>query len=200
MKQIFSIFWLIVFTQLVVACKSNRTKQDFLDEFRENNYNFKLDRKIKFEGISFAFNSSFDIHYSKDFIIKKSGIVKSFYPLNIYFSVEKFTPNDVSMPFIASEVLRDDLLNSFHDAYVKRRFNSINEASVTIKKALPKRWKLKGVIQTVRGNMSLNSFEYYAVASVEVKDAVFIFQWICRKEIMDYTFDDFERVLKSIQK
>ena len=48
--------------------------------------------------------------------------------------------------------------------------------------------------------MSLNSFEYYAVASVEEKDAVFIFQWICRKEIMDYTFDDFERVLKSIQK
>ncbi|MNY25035.1 hypothetical protein D3C86_1587900 [compost metagenome] len=104
------------------------------------------------------------------------------------------------MDFVSEFVVDTDLLNTFQDAYVWRRFESLNNAAISIKKELPKSFKHKGLIQTVSGDGSYSGQGYYATSTIKVNDKYYVFQWITSKPIMNYSFDDFERILKSVRK
>lgn len=170
------------------------------EEFKTNHYNFKLDKTLKYEGISFQLPKHFARHYSHNFTVKNSSLTRFSNALNIYFSVERFNKSDLNRPFVADFVIKGDLLNTFQDAYVSRRYGSLDNAGISIKKELPKNFKHKGIIQTVAGDGDYSGQTYYATATVKVKDNYYVFQWISSKPIMNYTYDDFERILKSIQK
>ncbi|AEA44489.1 hypothetical protein [Fluviicola taffensis] len=170
------------------------------EEFKTNHFNLKLDKTLKYEGISFKLPSSFTRHFSHLHTVKNSSLTRNCGALNIYFSVERFDKKDLKRAFVSEYGIENDLLNTFQDAYVWRRYESLNEAGISIKKELPKSLKQKGVIQTVAGDGDYGTQTYYATSTIKVADNYYVFQWISSKPIMNYTYDDFERILKSIRK
>lgn len=178
----------------------NKENKEIREAFKKNHYNFALDKTIKYEGISFHIPKHFKRYYSHNFTIKNSSITRTSNALNIYFSVERFTKSDLRREFVSDFIIKHDLLNTFQDAYVWRRFASIDNGGISIKKELPKNLKQKGVIQTVAGDGAYAGMTYYATATIQVKDNYYVFQWITSKQIMNYTYDDFERILKSVKK
>lgn len=188
-------------TILLAGCFDyDKENKEIRAAFKNNHYNFKLDKTITYEGISFTIPDHFKRYYSHNYTVKNSSITRTSNALNIYFSVERFSKSDLYREFVSDFIIKNDLLNTFQDAYVWRRYASLDNAGTSIKKELPKNLKQKGVIQTISGDGSYSGQTYYVTATIKIKDDYFVFQWITSKPIMNYTYDDFERILKSVKK
>lgn len=192
--------YVIILPFILLGCvdfeKENREAKE---QFIQNNYNLELTKTYKYNGISFKLPENFKQNYSKNYTINNASFTRTSNPLKIYFSVESFDESDLQRKFISDFVIQDDLLNSFQDAYIWKRYESLNNGAISIKKTLPKHFKLNGVIQTVSGEGIYGSSEYYATSTIELNKKYYVFQWICAQEMMNYTFDDFEHILKSIR-
>jgi hypothetical protein len=68
-----------------------------------------------------------------------------------------------------------------------------------LKKDLPKSVKYKGVVQVVREYSSKDDPDYYAVATMKIKNRYYIFTWLTGKEMMSYTYDDFIDILETVR-
>ncbi|MDR0802161.1 hypothetical protein [Fluviicola sp.] len=192
---------LLVFFILVGSCVNyDKENKEIREVFKKNHYNFALDKTVKYEGISFRIPKHFKQYYSHNYTIKNSSITLTSSALNIYFSVERFTKADLHREFVSDFIIKSDLLNTFQNAYVWRRYASLDNGGASIKKELPRNLKQKGVIQTVAGDGPYSSKTYYITATIRVEDNYYVFQWITSKQIMSYTYDDFERILKSVKK
>ncbi|MNK27378.1 hypothetical protein D3C87_457330 [compost metagenome] len=195
------LLFLLIPTFILAGCFDfDKENKEIREEFKKNHYNLELDKTVKYQGISFKIPEHFKQNYSHNYTIKNSSLTRSCNALGIYFSVEKFDKSDLHMDFVSEFVVDTDLLNTFQDAYVWRRFESLNNAAISIKKELPKSFKHKGLIQTVSGDGSYSGQGYYATSTIKVNDKYYVFQWITSKPIMNYSFDDFERILKSVRK
>lgn len=194
------LFLLLPFILMGGCVDYDKENREVREAFKANHYNFALDKTIKYEGISFRIPKHFKRYYSHNYTIKNSSITRTSNALNIFFSVERFTKADLHRDFVSDFIIKDDLLNTFQDAYAWRRYTSVDNGGASIKKELPKNLKQKGVIQTIAGENSYNGMVYYATATIQVKDNYYVFQWITGKPIMSYTYDDFERILKSVKK
>jgi hypothetical protein len=192
---------LLIPTFLVVGCFDyDKENKEIREAFKTNHYNFKLDKTLKYEGISFKLPDHFKKNYSHNYTIKNSSLTRTSNALNIYFSVERFNQSDLNRDFVYDFVVENDLLNTFQDAYVWRRYESLNNAGVSIKKELPKACKHKGVIQTISGNGTYSGQAYYITSTMKVGNDYYVFQWITSKPVMNYMYDDFEEILKSVRK
>lgn len=192
---------LLIPTFLVVGCFDyDKENKEIREAFKTNHYNFKLDKTLKYEGISFKLPDHFKKNYSHNYTIKNSSLTRICNALNIYFSVERFNQSDLNRDFVYDFVVEDDLLNTFQDAYVWRRYESLDNSGVSIKKELPKACKHKGVIQTISGDGTYSGRTYYITSTIKVGNDYYVFQWITSKPVMNYTYDDFEQILKSVQK
>lgn len=186
---------------LIVGCFDyDKENKEIREAFKNNRYNFELDKTLKYEGISFKIPKHFTPNYSHNYTIKNSSLTRISNAFNIYFSVERFNSSDLNRDFVSDHVIEGDLLNTFQDAYVWRRYESLDNSGVSIKKELPKTFKNKGVIQTISGDGTYSGQAYYVTSTIKVKDNYYVFQWITSKPIMNYTYDDFERILKSVRK
>jgi hypothetical protein len=186
---------------LLTGCPDyDKKNREIREDFKNNHFNLKQDKTLKYEGISFKLPASFKRHYTHHYTVKNSSLTRVCRALNIYFSVERFDRSDLKRPFVKDYLIHKDLLNTFQDAYVWRRFESLDESGISIKKELPKAFKHKGVIQTIVGDGYYGDQTYYITSTIKVADSYYVFQWISSKPIMNYTYDDFERILKSIQK
>lgn len=186
---------------LVVGCYDyDKENKEIREAFKNNHYNFKLDKTLKYEGISFKLPDHFKQNYSHNYTIKNSSLTRTSNAFNIYFSVERFNQSDLNREFVYDFVIKGDLLNTFQNAYVWRRFESLDNSGVSIKKELPKNFKHKGLIQTVSGDGTYSGQAYYVTSTLKVGKEYYVFQWITSKPIMNYTYDDFERILKSVRK
>jgi len=192
---------LLIPTFLVAGCFDyDKENKEIREAFKTNHYNFKLDKTLKYEGISFKIPEHFKKNYSHNYTIKNSSLTRTCDALNIYFSVERFTNSDLNRDFVSDFVVEDDLLNTFQDAYVWRRYESLDNAGVSIKKELPKTFKHKGVIQTISGDGTYSGRAYYVTSTMKVGNDYYVFQWITSKPVMNYVYDDFEQILKSVRK
>ena len=199
--MIYRLFLLFIPLFLIVGCFDfEKENKEIREAFKNNHYNFKLDKTLKYEGISFKIPKHFNRDYSHTYTIKNSSLTRNSSAFNIYFSVERFNQSDLYRDFVADYVIEDDLLNTFQDAYVWRRYLSLDNASVSIKKELPKTFKHKGVIQTVSGDGTYSGQAYYITSTIKSGNDYYVFQWITSKPVMNYTYDDFERILKSVRK
>jgi len=199
-------FLIILLIPMLTACPgSNRSKQkqkDDVQAFYNNNYNFTNWKKHAYKGIKFKLPSSFEVDYGTRYCYKSSALTRRNYTLGVLFTVERFTEDDLESELMYNTVVEDDILNAFHDAYVDRRFRSLDEAGVSFKKDLRKNVKFKGVIQTVAGRTSEYAEEdlYYITATMQVDQSYYVFQFISAKALMDYVYDDFERLLATVRK
>ncbi|TSJ40185.1 hypothetical protein [Fluviicola chungangensis] len=200
--MIYRLVLLFIPTFLFVGCYDfDKENKEIREDFKKNHYNFNLNKTLKYEGISFKLPDHFKQNYSHTYTIKNSSLTRSSNAFNIYFSVERFNKSDLNREFVYDFVLADDdLLNTFQDAYVWRRFESLNNSGVSIKKELPKSFRNKGLIQTISGDGTYSGQTYYVTSTIKVKNDYYVFQWITSKPIMNYTYDDFERILKSVRK
>ena len=193
---------MIILLPLLTACPAdNEEAEDTLKTFRENDYNFSEFKKQGYKNIRFKMPKSFDIDYGNRHCYKSSALNRRDYTLGIIFTVERFTEDDLESELMEDYYLVDeDLLNSFHDAYADRRYESLTNASISFKKDTKKNIKFKGVTQTLSGrNSSYSDDVYYAMATLKVRKEYYIFQFISKREMMDYVYDDFERLLASVR-
>jgi hypothetical protein len=199
--MIYRLMLLFIPTFLMTGCFDyDKENKEIREAFKNNHYNFKLDKTLKYEGISFKLPDHFKQNYSHNYTIKNSSLTRTSNAFNIYFSVERFNKSDLNREFVSNFVVKEDLLNTFQDAYVWRRFESLDNSGVSIKKELPKTFKNKGLIQTISGDGTYSGQAYYVTSTLKVGKEYYVFQWITSKPIMNYTYDDFERILKSVRK
>lgn len=199
--MIYRLMFLFIPAFLIAGCFDyDKENKEIREAFKNNHYNFKLDKTLKYEGISFKLPDHFKQNYTHNYTIKNSSLTRTSNAFNIYFSVERFNKSDLYREFVTDFVVKNDLLNTFQDAYVWRRFESLDNSGVSIKKELPKTFKNKGLIQTVSGDGTYSGQAYYVTSTIKVGEEYYVFQWITSKPIMNYTYDDFERILKSVRK
>jgi hypothetical protein len=161
----------------------------------------KLEETIQYQNISFQLPGKFEQDYNHDYTVKSSSLTKENYVIGINFSVEHFTESDLEKPFIKENGFNINPLNTIHDAYIARRYNSLVDGGIAIKKTFNKKKNYKGLIQMVSGNDEYSSDEtYYATATIQLDKDYYVFQWITTQEMMSYVYDDFERVLYSVKK
>lgn len=199
MKNIFSICLLSI---LLAACASETKKeQETFEDFKENHYNFKWTKEIGYGKIKFKLPQVFENSLATHFTITSNAKTLQSLAIPIYFSVERFSEKDKQRSFVRDYVVQENLLNTFHDAYIYKRYNSLYQGSISIKKEVRKNVKFPGVIQVVAGesDYSDNSYLYYATATLQVKKEYYIFQFIADAELMAYVYDDFERILASVK-
>ncbi len=195
------IFFLILLPFLS-ACPDNSDKdqEDHVKAFRENGYDFTNLKKQGYKNIKFKMPTSFEFDYGMQYCFKNSGLVRRDQQLGIVFTVERLTENDLESELMEDYVIEDDLLNGFHNAYASRRYESLHNASISFKKDTKKNVKFKGITQTISGARSeYDEVLYYNMASLKIKDEYYIFQFISKKEMMDYVLDDFERILTTVR-
>ncbi|MBI3240201.1 MAG: hypothetical protein HYZ43_15355 [Flavobacteriia bacterium] len=200
MKRLIVMIFLL---PLLVACSSDSKEEneDTLKTFRENGYNFSGYKKQGYKNIRFKLPKSFEFDYGNRYCYKPSSLNRRDYSLGVIFTIERFTEDDLESELMEDFYLIDeDLLNSFHDAYADRRFESLTDASISFKKDTKKNIKFKGVTQTLSGKGSSYSDEvYYAMATLKVRKEYYVFQFISKREMMDYVYDDFERILATVR-
>lgn len=197
----------ILIPLLFTSCASSdseKSQQDVLKAFKDNNYNFSNYKKIRYKGIKFKLPNAFEVDYGGGYTYKPNAFLRRQYQLGIIFTVEKFTKYDINSELMEDYLIEDekDFLNSFHDAYSDRRYESLHEASISYKKVTKKNIPHKGITQVVAGRSSSSRYSetyYYAMTTLKVKDDYYVFQMITAPEMMHYVFDDFERILATVR-
>lgn len=196
---------LLLIVPLLTACPGkadpDKDREDSVASFRDHGYNFIAFKKQDYKNIRFKMPKSFEFDYGGGYCYKRSSLNRRDFPLGIIFTVERFTEDDLESELMEDYIIEDDLLNGFHDAYAERRYESLHNASISFKKDTKKNVKFDGITQTLSGKYSdYADHLYYAMATLKVKDEYYVFQMIAKKEVMDYVYDDFERILATVRK
>lgn len=195
----------ILIPMLFASCAHSdpeKEQENVMKAFKENDYNFTSYKKKSYRGVKFKLPTSFDVDYGGGYTYKRDAFMRRNYQLGIIFTVEKFTKYDINSELLNDYLIEDesDFLNSFHDAYSSRRYESLHGASISYKKVTKKNIPYKGVTQVVSGSSSQSSnTHYYAMATLKVKEDYYVFQMITTPEMMSYVFDDFERILSTVR-
>jgi hypothetical protein len=183
------------------ACVDNEGTQETFEDFKSNDYNFNLDKKFSYKNIIFQLPSSFKKSFSTRFTITNHSNTFHQQRIGMYFSVERFLPLDKSRAFVQDFIIEEDLLNTFQDAYAYKRYESLQDGGLSVKKDLFNTTNKKGVIQVLNGDS--NNFYgeemRYALASIKIKNEFYVFQFITNKSLMGYSMDDFKRILHSVK-
>lgn len=186
---------------LISACGSPKKvdKTNSREKFKLNGYDFILDASHKWGNIMFKIPSCFIKSYYSQGTIQSRSFMRETSTFNGYFFVEEFEESDQYLSFVESQVASKDLLNLFHDAYVKAISDRLIGGVSALKKDLPKSVKYKGVIQVVREYSDDDDPDYYAIATMKIKNKYYTFTWLTGKDMMAYTYDDFVDILETVR-
>ncbi len=193
---------LLLLAPVLTACPPQKDRtEDVMKKFQENHFNLELLKKEVYGKIKFQLPESMEKDYATNYVYRRQALTRRDYNLGLAFSVERFTEGDMYSEMMEDYVVEEDLLNSFHDAYVNRRLESLYQGGLSFKKDVRSNVKFPGVIQVVTGESSRGyNALYYATATLKVEKEYYIFQMIAPKSMMDYVYDDFERILASVRK
>jgi hypothetical protein len=187
---------------LSVACEpEDKESQNSFEDFKENDFDFTLDKKLTYKNLQMTVPSSFKKYYGKYLTVSNDSKVLFCNAIGAHFSIERFTEKDINRPFVQDLIIEKDLLNTFQDGYALKRYNSLNDGTMSIKKDLFSTSKKRGVIQIVRGSTTnlYSEFLLYATATIQLKDEYYVFQFITTPDMMNYAYDDFRRMLYSVK-
>jgi hypothetical protein len=200
MKQL--MFMLFAILLIGPGCKSElKENQLTVASFRKNKYNFKLTKNGSYKNIRFKLSPFFEKSFATYYMISSKGQAYKSEIIPIYFTVERFKETDRYETFLIDQLTKVDFLNTLHDAYVKKRYSSLQNGAISIKKTVRKSIHYPGVIQTIAGASSTKQpANYYLTATLQVKDEYYVFQFISDRAIMSYVYDDFERILRSVKR
>lgn len=197
------LLFLLLLLPLLTACPPDKdTSKETLKKFRKDGYNMTSLKTHVYGTIRFRLPATMQHDYSTHYAYKSTAFRRREQNLGILFTAERFQEADRYSELMEEYVYADnDLLNSFHDAYVNRRMHSLDQGGASFKKEVRSNVKFPGAIQVVSGESTYDdALLYYATATLKVDEDYYIFQFICDKPMMDYVYDDFERILASVRK
>lgn len=187
-----------LFLALFACQPKQKSNVDIEAEFYKNNKNFTLDKKIEYKGISFTIPSFFENASYADIVVSNQALKRNTYLFNIHFTVEVFENTDQVFRYFPELEVNKDVQNALQDAYVRRRASVSEDYYISIKKKLPERILKHALIQVVgRQNFESNEL-FYVVSTAKLNEKYYVIQWIAPKQVLSYTYDDFERILSSV--
>lgn len=190
---------LIIFI-LSVAANCSGTYSPSIKKIQQNKMDFPDPEKRMHSGFSFELSKLFTDSYTSNFVLQKQATTKSISDINIFFSVETFDKSAIDRVRFAKET-NDSDLELIHNYYLGIRMNSLYEKSLSTRKNLPKKVGFKGYTQQVIGRTQYDEKKTtYLTASVQIDQQIHVFQLIGPSENMGYFYDDFIRILESIEK
>lgn len=196
-----AIFALIASTFLLTGCPGGENGGAYvsdLEKVQRNNMDLPKPTKHYFNGIRYELSSIFHGHYDNKYVVSDVHDLAMNDQLNLYFSIESFDQNDVEeFQFEFEDSLSQ--LDAVHDHYAIKRNASLEEATVSIKKVVPKSVGYPGVMQVINGSTYRGSTpNSYFFATIDLKDQIIVVQLIGRQENMGYLYDDFIDIISSI--
>ena len=198
------IFSLIASTFLLIGCTDNEEDNSIylsdLEKLQKNNMDFPDMQRFYFEDIHYRMSGLFYYSSFDDFVLADDYDIKINHELNLYFSVEHFSASDAeSIRYQFDDEVEISLLDAVHDNYAIKRNASLEEATISIKKNVPKSVGFPGVIQTITGvNYEGIPANTYFFASLDIDGDIYVVQLIGKEENMGYLYDDFIDILSSI--
>ena len=171
-----------------------------LERVQSNHMDFPSPRTRYFDGVRYKLSDIFYSHYNNDYVISDDYELAANNQLNIYFSIESFSFDDAEEFKFGFENIDDlSLLDAVHDHYAIRRNSTLEEATVSAKKSVPKEVAFPGVMQVITGSTYSHSpINSYFFATLELEDRILVIQLIGGEESMQYFYDDFIEILTSI--
>lgn len=196
-----SIFLLIASTFLLAGCPGGEQGGAYisdLEKVQNNHMDLPEPRRHYFNGVQYELSKIFYNHYNDEYVISDVYDLSMNDEMNLYFSIESFDLIDAEeFQFEFEDSL--SLLDAVHDHYAIKRNASLEEATVSIKKNVPKSVGYPGVMQTISGSTYRGSTpNSYFFSTIELKDQIIVVQLIGRQENMGYLYDDFIDIISSI--
>jgi hypothetical protein len=197
------IFSLVLASVFLTGCPSEQQDQTAylsdLEKLQKNDMDFPDLQRFNFGNVRYQMSGMFRrLNYSK-FILADDYDLKVNDELNLYFSIERFTQSDAESIRYEFDGDSISLLDAVHDNYAIKRNASLEEATISIKKSVPKSVGFPGVMQTISGvNYDGIPPNTYFFASLEVADDIIVVQLIGKEENMGYLYDDFIDIISSI--
>ncbi len=208
-----SVVVLFPFFLILFSCEDEE-KNELVRKFKANRFNLIFNQKVRFGDISCKIPEGFKPNGYSDYTIQPKAKVYLNSALGIHFTMERFSTSANNMNFVTkyqekneiyfaegeseSEINWEDQLNLIHNAYVFKRYSTLTNGSISIKKNTSKKVRFEGVIQVVSGQSEYGEGLYYTTASILIDQTIYVFQFITTHEMMDYVYDDFERLLASV--
>jgi len=198
------IFSLILVSLVLTACPKDEAEQPLvrrtdLERIQKNNMDLPDNRRCLFGGIRYRLSELFLRSYNDDFVLANEYDVKVINELGLYFSIERYTEAEAIGIRYSFDNDSISLLNAVHDNYAIKRNASLEEATVSIKKAVPETVGFDGVMQTISGKNYLgNPANTYFMASLDINNEIYVVQLIGKEENMGYLYDDFIEIISSI--
>lgn len=195
------VFSLVVSALLLGACESDGTLyQSDVQRVQKNHMDLPDPIRCYFNGIQYELSSMFHPHYDDSYVLGDLYEIRVNYGLHMYFSIESFSESEAEeIQFMFENGDEMTLLDAVHDHYAIKRNESLEEATVSIKKNVPKSVKYPGVMQVISGSTYSEAVpNSYFFATLEINDQIVVVQLIGKKENMGYMHDDFIDILSSI--
>ncbi|XOV67243.1 MAG: hypothetical protein ACFHU9_16630 [Fluviicola sp.] len=171
-----------------------------LERIQENGMDFPDVRRFYFSGVRFRLSTLFLRSYYTEFVLADDYEVRAIDELNLYFSIERFSESEaegIRYRFDGDDEI--SLLDAVHDNYAIKRNASLEEATISIKKAVPETVGFPGVMQTISGeSYEGNPANTYFMASLDIDNEIYVVQLIGKEENMGYLYDDFIDIISSI--
>jgi hypothetical protein len=186
---------------LILAGCPTTQRENAIQKTQQNKFNFPDEELRSYKTIEFKLSRFFEDSYYTEYVIKSDAMTKSIPEMNIHFSIEEFDQNDID----TYRFLRDkegDEIEIVHDFYINSRLRSLTEGRKSIRKKLSSKVGFKGFTQNIDGGLGDDetTWSSYFLASVLIDGKVYIFQMIGRKDVMKNFYDDFLKVIESIEK
>lgn len=154
-------------------------------------------KKLKYKDIKFKLSDLFVNDYRTTHTLHDDALTKVIYDMNLYFTVEKFNEEEArDIQFLFEDTC--SLLQAVHDHYILRRAESLIKSETSILKEVPNSVAYPGLFQVIheRGNDYIHSS--YFIATLELSESFYVFQFIGKEEHMGYLLDDFFELLNSV--
>jgi hypothetical protein len=198
------IFSLLLASIVLTGCPSSSEEAEAaylsdLERLQKNDMDFPDVQRFYFAGMRYRLSSMFYASYYDEFVLADEYEVKVNDELNLYFSIEIFRESEAESIRYQFDNEEMSLLAAVHDNYAIKRNASLEEATISIKKPVPKSVGFPGVMQTISGvNYEGIPPNTYFFASLKIVDDIVVVQLIGKEENMGYLYDDFIDILSSI--
>ncbi|MES2799358.1 MAG: hypothetical protein V4638_05030 [Bacteroidota bacterium] len=153
--------------------------------------------------IKFKLSKLFEGNYSNgNLTVQPKGFEKSIPQLGMYFTVESFDENYCAK----LRLLREDTvpnLELIHSYYVNKRSSTLNFQETSVRKNVSKSVGFEGFTQVVAGSTyssSSSPSNSYFISSIAIDKKIYVFQMIGPQKNMGYFYDDYLKILNSIEK
>lgn len=198
MRKSLLLFFILSFFLYACPTPQNEVEKKIKDN-KMNLPNVKAHHQL---GIQFDLSELFIIYNYGNITIKsstKDAISYSTADNSLLFTIEKFTPSEISTLQFSSKTEDQSNIDILHSFYCDAIQNSNGQTLASEKENLVAKTGKNGVLQHIENtNNEINSL-HFILATIHFKGNYYVFQFIAGKEIIPYLYDDFLRIITSIR-